>query len=292
MLTLTAGKAVAQILPDMGGGLAGLWLDGRPVLRPWSGNRDDGPFALACNLLLPFSNRISNGGFTFQGLHHPIAPNLPGEGFPIHGDAFQRVWTHHTTPDTAALTLTHGTIGPYDYAARAHYILTAHALTITLSLTNRAAQTLPYGIGLHPWFPRDAATRLQFRATGQWPETALHLPATQTPAPLIPNPWHHPAPLPDAWINQGFSGWDGHALITQGPAATSLHLTTTGLTTALLYSPSTTADFFCFEPVSHPVDAHNLPGQPGLAPLAQGAGLTATMTLTWDPDATNPKVTP
>lgn len=288
MITLTAGMAKAQILPDMGGGLAGLWQDGRPILRPWSGNRDDGPFALACNLLLPFSNRISHG-FTFDGHHHPIAPNLPGETFPIHGDAFQRPWTHHSTQVTADLSLTYGSIGPFLYEAQARYALTDTALTITLTLTNRAALTLPYGIGLHPWFPRDATTRLQFHATGYWPENANHLPATQAPLPLT-NPWERPAPLPDHWINQGFSGWDGHARITQGPDTISL--TATGLSTALLYSPSATAEFFCFEPVSHPVDAHNLPGQPGLAPLAMGASLTASLTLTWAPDATNPKVTP
>jgi aldose 1-epimerase len=292
MITLTAGTAKAHILPDMGGGLAGLWQGDRPILRPWSGNPDDGPFALACNLLLPFSNRISHGGFTFKGQHHPIAPNLPGEPFPIHGDAFQRIWTHHSTQATADLTLTRGSIGPFLYDAQARYALAPNALTITLSLTNRATQTLPYGLGLHPWFPRDAATRLQFHATGCWPETAQHLPATQAPLPLHPNPWADPAPLPDAWINQGFSGWDSHARITQGPAATSLNLTATGLTTALLYSPSATADFFCFEPVTHPVDAHNLRGQPGLAALAQDANLNASLTLTWAAEAPNPKVTP
>lgn len=53
MITLTSGRAWAEILPDVGGGLAGLaglWLGDRPVLRPCSGRQQDGPFGLACNL--------------------------------------------------------------------------------------------------------------------------------------------------------------------------------------------------------------------------------------------------
>jgi aldose 1-epimerase len=44
------------------------------------------------------------------------------------------------------------------------------------------------------------------------------------------------------------------------------------------YSPSNKADFFCFEPVTHPVDAHNLPGGPtanGLRVLAPREAMTA-----------------
>jgi aldose 1-epimerase len=44
-----------------------------------------------------------------------------------------------------------------------------------------------------------------------------------------------------------------------------------------LYSPGAKAGFFCFEPVIHPVDAHNLPEGPkanGLTILANGETLS------------------
>lgn len=283
MITLTASKAEARILPQIGGGLASLTVGDLPVLRPWSGRVKDGPFALACNLLVPFSNRIS-GGFTCQGQRHDIAPNLPGEAFPIHGDGFQRVWqVVDFGPSHAELSLPNGGIGPFRYAAQVSYDLMPEALETKLSVTNHGSLALPFGLGLHPWFPRDAATRLQFTASGQWPETPDHLPATREPEPLDHGgPWQARAPLPKGWINMGFSGWNGSARIDQGTLAASLNLTSSGMGTALLYSPSGTSDFFCFEPVSHPVDAHNLPGQPGLTALAQGESLTVSMTLTWD----------
>lgn len=284
MIMLSAGSAKARILPQMGAGLADLSAGGLPVLRPWSGRVEDGPFALACNLLVPFSNRIS-GGFSHHGQYHALAPNLPGEAYPIHGDGFQRAWEVTDADDRqASLSLQEGEIGPFRYGAQVSYSLTPAALETRLSVTNLGELALPFGLGLHPWFPRDAATRLQFAATGQWPETSDHLPATDAPVPVADGGgWRTLAPLPEGWINSGFDGWDGRAKITQGPQAASVSLTTTGLGTALLYSPSAKADFFCFEPVSHPVDAHNLPGQPGLRDLPKGESLTVSMTLTWGP---------
>ncbi len=280
MIALTCGGDKAMILPQMGAGLAGLWSEGQPVLRPWSGRAEDGPFALACNLLIPFSNRISKGGFAFDGQFHPIACNLPGEPFPIHGDAFQRAWQiARFSAAEADLILPDGHIGPFRYAARVSYSLTRGALRTRLSVTHLGDTALPYGLGLHPWFPRDAATRVQFVAKGEWPETPEHLPTSDHPLPHS-DQWTTPAPLPDHWINTGFSGWDGSAQIVQG--GLSVRLSATGLDTVLLYSPSASSDFFCFEPVSHPVDAHNLPGQPGLAILASGATLSAAMSLTWE----------
>lgn len=284
MITLSAGTAKAVVLPEDGAALGGLWAGTDAVLRPWPGQKGDGPFALACNLLLPFSNRISGGGFAHGGHWHAVPPNLPGEACPIHGDGFQRAWQVEAQgADHAALTLTDGKIGPFAYAAIIRYHLTPQGLSADLSLTNRAGQVLPYGLGFHPWFPRGSETRLQFRADGRWPETAAHLPATTAPVPMSGGgPWASPAPLPEGWINEGFSGWPGEARIVQGPGARSLRVTARGLDTVLLYSPSGQSNFFCFEPVSHPVDAHNLPGQPGLIPLPPGQSLSASMTLAWD----------
>jgi aldose 1-epimerase len=284
MITLTAGPSKAAIVPEIGAGLAGLWAAEKPVLRPWSGRVEDGPFALACNLLVPFSNRISGGGFAHEGEQHSLAANVPGEACPIHGDGFQRPWQAvEVTEDSAELSLGNGQIGPFRHFACVSYHLTQGSLETRLAVTNVGDLALPFGLGLHPWFPRDGKTRLQFSATGQWPEGPDHLPRTWVPVPFDSAcPWEQSAPLPLDWINCGFSGWDGNAEIVQGDGAKSLQITSAGLGTALLYSPSAQADFFCFEPVSHPVDAHNIPGQPGLVRLASGATLTVSMTLAWE----------
>ena len=56
------------------------------------------------------------------------------------------------------------------------------------------------------------------------------------------------------------------------------------LATAIVYSPSADAEFVCFEPVSHSVDAHNR-SDPESAPpqvLAPGDLLVISMTISPD----------
>jgi aldose 1-epimerase len=282
MLRLQAGPAVAEVAPEQGGGLAGLWVDGVPALSAQEGRPGDSPFALAMNLLLPFSNRISRP-FAFKGRVHALAPNLEGEPFPIHGDAFQRRWTVLRQDEAGAvLRLEEGSFGPYRYAAEVAYHLTEGAFEARLALTSRAEEPLPYGIGFHPWFPRTSATRVRLIATGCWPQDDRHLPTTEAPAPIPPD-WDFAtaAPLPAGWINAAFSGWNGTADVVQGPEALSLSISAPDLSTLIVYSPSDASPFLCLEPVSNPVDAHNLPGQPGLVRLEPGEGLSASMVLAW-----------
>lgn len=285
MLDLVASYAKLQLTPELGGGIAGLWCKDKPVLRPWSGNAADGPFALASNVLVPFSNRIENE-FSFDGLTHVLPKNLDGEPFPIHGDGFQRPWlVAESGPTSACLRLDKGEIGPFRYEAEQRFSLENNRLQMSLTMTNRAELALPYGGGFHPWFPRDEETRLQANAPEYWPEDDSHLPAfSSSQAPPPDFDFSSSQPLPERWINAGFSGWTGHAQISQGKAAVSVELTSQTLSTAIIYSPEPQCGFFCFEPVSHPVNAHNLPGAPGLTVLQPGESLSFDMMLTWDGD--------
>lgn len=281
-IELQAGMARAVILPDLGGGLAGLWLADRPILRPWRGEPRDGPFSLALNLLAPFSNRI-RGGFAFDGCRHELVPNLAGEPYPIHGDAFQRTWDVSALGRESVTLVVKGSFGPFVYDGTVTYDLCPDSLFVRLGIVSRADIGLPYGLGFHPWFPRLPETHLKFKAGGVWLEDQNHMPAGLAPAPVPPE-WDFGMlrPLPREWINNAFSGWDGQARIMQGSSGIAVTIKTDNTDHAVLYSPSATADFFCFEPVTHPVDAHNLPGLPGLRTLSHGENLEISMTLGWD----------
>ncbi|MCC5973946.1 MAG: aldose 1-epimerase [Rubellimicrobium sp.] len=280
MLRLVAGHSEAVIDPDVGAGVVSLVSGGRAILSQGDGRDPSSPFAQGMNLLVPFSNRISQP-FAFGGRLHELPRNLEGEAFPIHGDAFQKPWVVEGTNDTAArLRLRDGGIGPYRYEAVVDYALSPDGFGCTVSVTHRGQQPLPYGGGFHPWFPRYARTRLQFHATGFWPEDHAHLPTTRAPvnapADLL---FAQPAPLPPRFVNNALSGWDGTMTIEEpGHRVT---LTALGMSTLLLYSPGADAPFFCAEPVLHPVDAHNLPDRPGLIPLHDGETMTMTLSLGW-----------
>ncbi len=284
-LTLRDAAAVVEVLPALGGGLAryDLLADGgaKPLLRRAPAAPAD-PFALACNPLVPWSNRISGGGFHGPAGFHALAPNVPGEPCPLHGNGFQLPWqvTGHA-PDRAALRLASAGPGPFRYTARLRYRLARGCLHMHLSVRHEGEQPLPYGLGFHPWLPRDPDTTFQAPAEGVWLEDAHHLPQRHVPVGQRPD-WDftRPRPLPEGWVNNGFTGWTGTARIAWPGRRLALGITAEALSVYLLFSPGQAADFFCFEPVSHPVDAHNLPGRPGLLLLAPGGSASVRLALT------------
>ncbi len=281
-LVLSDGIAEAVVRPDLGGGLAAydLLRDGRRVELFRRAPEDTAdPFALACNALVPWSNRISGGGFSFDGRFHALAPNVPGEPFPIHGNGFQRPWRVISASARAVtLALASDGPGPFRYAATLDYALAGGALAMRLEVTHRASDKLPYGVGFHPWLPRTKATLLHAPAARVWLEDARHLPAGDVPVRERPA-WDFSAPheLPPAWVNNGIDGWNGRASVRWPERGIELAIAAgvgTGdalrpLGCYLLYSPAAGATFFCFEPVSHLVDAHTTQGA-GLFVLAEG----------------------
>jgi len=284
-LRLWAGDAEAVIDPAMGAGVVSLTWAGQAILSTGQG-RTGGPFAQGMNLLVPFSNRIS-GPFPFGGARHTVPVDPAIDPFAVHGDGYRIPWRpDEITSDSAALMVSAGE-GPFRYDARITYRLSADRLEANMLMTNRADISLPHGGGFHPWFPRSAATRVQFAASGHWPEDARHLPATTAPVPAPPDWQFDPAaPLPARFVNTGFAGWDGVAHIHQPGHRVAIQAPR--MTTLLVYSPGPDAPYVCLEPVSHPVDAHNLPGQPGLVPLAPGRSLTLSLRLIWGPPDRDP----
>jgi aldose 1-epimerase len=282
---LVAGPLTADIRPSLGGGVARfdvLREEKRvEVFRGCPEGETDDPGKLGLYVLVPWSNRISGTGFTFGGVFHSLTPNIADEPCPIHGDGWLASWrvSHN---DGRRLRLEHEAhaLGPYRYDATLDYTLETNAMTIRLTATNRATLVLPFGLGFHPWLPRTPGTRLQVDAESVWLEDARHLPVKRVPVKSCPD-WDFSSSrsLPAGWINNAFTGWNGRATIIWEDRGLTLDLEARSpLSTFILYSPSADAPFFCFEPVSHVVDAHNLSPGPeahGLVVLVPGATLAA-----------------
>lgn len=292
VIVLDDDQARLEILPGWGGGLRryDFLTDGTPapILRPDASRR--GMFALGCNVLLPFSNRISGGGFTHEGHFHPLMPNIEGNPLPVHGNAFQSAWqVERVEPTRAELSLNATAPGPFRYSASLCYTLEQGALTTTLVATNTGPQSLPFGAGFHPWFVRTAGTTLQFGAKGYWSEDESHLPKRFHPTSTGDFDFSNPHALPAGWINSGFIDWSRSADIIWPERGLGVTVSADApLSTLILYSPSETADFFCLEPVSHSVDAHNRAGSNVTRPqiLQPRESLTANMRITpWRAEA-------
>jgi aldose 1-epimerase len=268
------------LAPELGGSIVNWTVrsSGQPLLR----HADDHalntglPGKLGCFPLVPWSNRIAEGGFDCPDGWQSLTPNSLTDPLPIHGSAWQQPWqVVSQSSNDVVLQLDSAT--PFAYRARQRFHLSEGRLSIELQVTHLADRAAWHGLGLHPYFPRTENTRLQAKAEQVWLCNVSKLPTERV---AIPGEWdfQQTKALPQTLVDNGFCNWDGHCLIQQPDLGYELECQASGSDYYLLYCPVGLA-FFCIEPVSHPVNAHHLPGRPGLRLLEQGQSAELTFSL-------------
>lgn len=271
LLELEDNLTHLTLAPELGASIVNWTVrsTGQPLLRHSDAHAlNTGlPGKLGCYPLAPWSNRIAEGGFDCPDGWLALTPNSLTDPLPIHGSAWQQSWQviSHSC-DEAILQLE--TTTPFAYRARQRFHLSEGKLSIELTVTHLAESAAWHGLGLHPYFPRTPHTRLQAKAGQVWSCDGSKLPTQRIALPAEWN-FHHPRALPATLVDNGFCEWDGHCLIQQPDLVYELQCQATGSDYYLLYCP-VDLGFFCIEPVSHPVNAHHLPGRPGLVLLEQG----------------------
>lgn len=277
VITLRNASLLAEVLPGVGGALARFdWVGNgapRAVFRACA-MPPASPSQVACFAMLPWANRIAPGGFEFGGRTVSLLANREGEPCPIHGEGWQKSWeVQSRSPTEVCLTLDRSGASPFSYHAQLHYSLQDTSLVVTLAVRNCGTHTLPFGVGLHPWFARGDDVRLQAGATSTWNKDALGLPASEV---ALPNGWDFGTfqPLPDHAVDHVFGGWDGQAMIFLPEQGIALRVST-DMGYFILYAPAG-ADFFCFEPVDH------LPNGQAAATNALAPGCSLRRTVSFD----------
>jgi len=273
------------LLPSLGGSVAAWQLDRsagiHDLWRPWKGDIDR--YTLASFPLVPWSNRISAGGFDHAGVHYPIQPNRAGEPYPIHGDGWLQPWNLRKTADnTVDMVLESQAVNgnPYAYHALQRFVLLEGGMDQTLTVTHQGVQPLPYGLGQHPFFLRSPMARLTTQVQGVWLSGADPLPTEHTRN--FPSSWDPRGGMDVSgdMVDNVYTGWSGQARLVWPEHQLALTLTVPEIQSrglndgyCLLYRPPF-GQAFCFEPVTHPIDAFHAPGQPGLRVLHAGESLT------------------
>jgi aldose 1-epimerase len=290
MLTLQAGESSLVLAPEIGGAIVGWSFGTIPLLRRPHPNAivQRNVHGLGCFPLIPFSNRIANGQFRWDGSNHAMPRNLGDHPHTIHGVGWQSTWQLASVSTTSAvLTLHHDAIGPqasrwpFAFTAEQHFALSPTALRIELMLTNQHTHDAPAGLGLHPYFPRAGTSTLRFNATQVWLNDATMLPAQCVD---VPPHWNHAAgqKIGSAPLDNCYTGWDGLASIRWQSNGHGLLIEADELFRHLIVYTPPSQDFFCLEPVSHMTDAINrmasVPGH-GLRVLAPGETVRGSITF-------------
>ncbi|WP_304166012.1 aldose 1-epimerase [Phenylobacterium aquaticum] len=277
VIRLERGDFACTVRPGLGGALTGFTWRGVPLLRPTPIDART-VTDCACFPLVPFANRIARGRFSFQDIDVRL-PVPPGDGpHALHGHGWRAAWDMVDHGQDQAILDHHHTTDawPWPYEAVQGVDLVEGGLDLSLSLWSRGEAPMPFSLGLHPYFPRTGATRLNLNVDGVW----------RTDAEALALEWIEDGPemdwlthgrLPATLVDHCYGPWDGRAVIETPEGRLTL---TSDAGWLQVYAPPG-ADFFCLEPVTHPPDAFNRADGAGV--LAPGGLQVLNMELRFEP---------
>ena len=278
-ITLSEGGLRCEVKPALGGCIAGLWLDGIPVLRSTPANALLSVRLAGSYPLVPFSNRIGHATLKWQGTSHPLVQNNGPEPHAIHGIGWQRPWqVLEQDGQYLMLACEHRSDAAWPFAFDASQTFRIHggALELTLSMTNQSALPAPAGLGWHPYFSKRPGSHVAFRATGRWEMSADKLPTHRQPSPGLD------ADCTTLDVDHCFDGWDGAVELRDEQLRTRI----TSTLGRLVVFTNPGRDFVAIEPVSHVNNAVNLlqagaadEDALGIRVLAPGESMSAQVSI-------------
>lgn len=296
LLTMESESLRLQVLPEAGASIVSLavrkngqWL---PLMRetPPEALKKKNSSAMASFILAPFSNRLAEAKFRFEGKTWPLEANAEG-GYAIHGAVRKRPWqVASSSPRTTRLTFESASFPdmdfPFPFRTAITYGLDETTMSATISLTNSGHGRMPAGFGFHPYFNRtladpDELVELQARFAGAYEGLA----PTTGPRPLVTKEDFSAARiLPAAGFDTCFAGWDGKARLSWPGSAISADIECDDpLRHLILFTPPDES-FFALEPVSNANNGFNLLADgiadTGVEILASGQSMAATFRLT------------
>jgi aldose 1-epimerase len=290
-IELRAGPARIVLAPAIGGAIAAYEWNGEPILRatPEDALAAGDVRGLSSYPLLPFSNRVAGASLHWSGAIYPLQRFLAGEPHAIHGNGWRRAWevVEHASARTT-LALTHSGAGPsaqewpFAFRARQVFELDSDTLAMTLAIANTGDAPFPFGIGWHPFFPRNSKTVLGFAAAGVWQTDRTRLPTRLDP---VPAGWNFATarPIAATTLDHCFAGWQPPATIAWPDRGLSAAIGADAACDYLVVFIPPGSDYLAVEPVTHMTDAFNraAAGQAdtGTRILAPGKTFSCTMRL-------------
>jgi aldose 1-epimerase len=273
-LTLRAGEFEVLLAPQRGGAIAALRWRGLDLLRPGpAGGEATHPVDLGCFPMVPVCNRVRDNLLRLDDRRWPVRPNFPPQPLHLHGTGWTHAWHVVEATGSDALLRLDCDEAPWRFRAEQLLVLDAAGFSVTLSVENLAAEPMPFGIGLHPYFPVTPRMTLRFAARRFWLMDGDKLPGEPI---AVPPELDHAAPraTPRGFRNHVYEGWDGEAAIAWPEHGVALALRADPLFAHLLVFRPPAQPVVALEPMSHVPGADGL-GWRALAPGKRMQGRVA-----------------
>ena len=261
VVRLTAGPLSLGLSPSIGGAISALDRSGevgsRSILRKCHNPLEK--VLEACSFpLVPYVNRVRDGRFTFRGREVRLAPNMPGDPSPLHGQGWLREWNVDEQSDTRTILSFYHSAGdwPWNYEAQQVFELDEGGLSIGLSCRNAGNDPMPCGLGQHPYFDCGPETEIDTTVTHAWTIDEHVLPMEKVIADGRYDLRKRKVCGQD--LDNGFSGWNGEARLSDPAWPYDVVLSSPQATFFQVYSPAP-GSICVAEPVTHANAALNAP---------------------------------
>ena len=257
------------LTPRQGAGILAFFAchKGRKLSLMPDARASDNPLQWCSWLMIPYSNRIQDGVFSFEGRVHHLEN---GPNHAIHGDTRTRPWQvlRQTSEELTCRFSSQQTKGfnwPWNLESTVEYRLAGRSLSQKVRIVNRDNAPMPAGGGFHPYFCRSLTrpgepVRVKMAFQGLYPDAqGTRIPSG--PAGPVPPELDFSGGRdlpPDQAFDICTTGYDGlgEILWPETGLGLSFHCSPE-LSHLVLYNPID-QPYFAVEPVANANDGVNL----------------------------------
>jgi len=151
-----------SIVPEFGAILLDIKMEGHSLLDGYTSEKELLENKRFKNILLaPFTNRLKDGKYSFEGKEYQFPINNPETGNALHGFVFDKKFKINNVkcvPDTGTISAIYKYQGDFNYYPFPFVMMVNYTQTISnqffvqMVIKNEGTTNMPVGLGWHPYF--------------------------------------------------------------------------------------------------------------------------------------------
>ena len=260
-ITISNDLLKTVINPDYGAGVMALFVNknGKQIEVMPDSRKDNCELDVSSFLMIPYSNRIENGTFTFDGMEYQLKN---GEKHSIHGDTRKRKWNYKQISQERIVCSFNSTDfddinWPWPFSTEVDYSLSGNTFTSKITLKNNGNTPMPAGFGWHPYYNRSLTEEnepvfVQFKTAGVYPDINNNCIPSGSPQKAVGKlDFSKEKQLdPKVHIDNCYQGYDGKGYITwPNSGVKASYDCSSECSHVIFYNPD--ARTFAFEPATN-----------------------------------------